>query len=175
MKCSKCDYELEDYEGIPGGSGFFLSALPLIILCKTCYERYLDYQSTKRKHIVNWHSLSAVVQLVVMMSIRGKKIYYNKLLAILHKADAFVIELDAEIGKTMPFENASIILGGLTATIPMLLRGMERDIIDDEMSKRFDQELSLLMDEEQKKWKELPTIKPVITPNEEDIDGGHLV
>lgn len=96
------------------------------------------------------------------MSLRSRKILFNKLLNLMHAADALAMEIDGEWVRTTHFERAALIISGFTAAMPMALEGIEYEIAQHEQEIAFNKELGLLMENEKNRLKlpNMPEMKP---------------
>lgn len=99
-----------------------------------------------------------------MLTLRNKKIFFNKIVQILQTSDSVSIELDAEWVKGKNFERAATILTGLSATLATLLESLEIEIANDSDQERMNREFQSLFEAEQNR-------KPhLIQPDESQCD-----
>lgn len=94
------------------------------------------------------------------MNLRTQKSFYNKLLQLLHSCDTLGIELDAEWVKDGVFDKMSLILSGISATLPLVLKELEMEISITAEGERMQRELGQIIDDEQSRFKRLPQEHP---------------
>lgn len=111
-----------------------------------------------------------IYDIIAGMRLRDQKTFFNKLLKILQECDSLGIELDAEWVKDKTFDRASLMLAGISAMLPLLLKEIEMEISITAEEDRMHKELGHIMDEEQNKFNRLPT--ELKAPDEEEDDEG---
>ena len=97
------------------------------------------------------------------MSLRNKKVFYNKIIQLLQTSDSVSIELDAEWVKGKNFERAATVLTGLSSTLSILLEQLELEIANDSEQERMNREFQALFEAEQNR-------KPHLIQPDETID-----